>query len=49
MEGRRSADVGKWVINRQLFGEIQLSNRGEKGQELEGEVGLETFRGSERD
>lgn len=30
------------VVSRQLFGEIQLSNRGEGGQELEGNVGLGT-------
>ena len=33
----------------QPFGEIQLSSRGEKEQELEGNVGFGTFRGSERD
>lgn len=36
-------------VSRQLFGEIQLSSRGKKGQELEGNVGLGTLRGSERD
>lgn len=35
--------------SRQLFVEIQLSSRGEKGQGLEGNVRLATFRGSERD
>lgn len=44
MNGERNADVAV-----DSFVEIQLSSRGEKGQELKGNVGLATFRGSERD